>query len=221
MGKQKMFAQLLILVATILKIIGKSDCDHIGPRPIGYCGIDIMTHCVQNEKNGKWFIEMIEYNDANCTGTIKKQRKVRCLQSQNCQCGTGICDEDLVFTIKHVHDQVTVIQDDEEPKEFESYLPKSTNFDDKDEDEFDCNSIEFTFKPIVYIKNQCISGRFISHLLDKPNKDLNGTILKCDNDKQQLSYYEYDNDECEGDPIFEEPEILIDASDLPCVTINC
>ena len=46
-------------------------------------------------------------------------------------------------------------------------------------------------------------------------------ILTCDEELQQLSYHEYDDIECNGNPIFDEPEILIDVSDFPCVNIHC
>ena len=218
-----MFKKSLLLITIILSVNAEEpNCDHIGPRPIGYCGINIMTRCVENQENDEWFIEMIEYNDSNCNGTIIKQHQFPCLESQNCECGMGICDKDLVITIKHdqLQNPTTIIKeedDDKQNEEFESYLPQSTIFDD----EFECDSLNFTFKPIVFIKNQCISGRFISYTLDEPEDDLKAVILKCDKDKQILSYYEYDNDECLGDPVFEEAEILIDVIDLPCVTINC
>ena len=46
-------------------------------------------------------------------------------------------------------------------------------------------------------------------------------ILKCDEKLQQLSYYEYDDLACNEKPVFDEPEVLIDVADFPCVNIQC
>ena len=207
-----------IVITFILSVNAeKPDCDHVGPRPIGYCGINIMTQCVKDHDD-EWFIDMIEYNDSNCNGTIIKQHQLPCLETQNCQCGKGICDNDLIITINYNDDnQISELPEPTDYNEYSMYN-ESSEYEDID---VDCKLFEAKFKPIVFIQNQCISGRLISDTLDHVDENLEGVILKCDQIQQELSFYEFDNIKCEGDALFDEPEILIDLIDLPCVQIQC
>ena len=56
---------------------------------------------------------------------------------------------------------------------------------------------------------------------DHDYSSINRVMLKCDQKLQQLSFYEYEDDECNEKPVFVEPELLIDVLDFPCVKILC
>ena len=171
-----------------------------------------MTQCVYNNDTNKWSIEMTAYNDTNCNQAIISKHKFPCLQEKNCQCGKGICPQNETIVIKQSDDI-------------------HLNQEMKDE----CID---KFRNIVFIKDQCISSQFIQYVMESASIDsddesveeehdnhdwssINGVMLKCDQKLQQLSFYEYQDDECNHDPLFSEPEILIDVLDFPCVEILC
>ena len=178
-----------------------------------------MTQCVYENQTDKWFIDMIEYNDVNCNDTIINKHQLPCLKERNCQCGKGMCHEDQIIRIQQNNE---IFNDTMKKQEFED------------------SCIE-KFKTIVFVKDQCISSKFIEYALqdasssssdsieshdddieewELKNQDYS-VILTCDEELQQLSYHEYDDIECNGNPIWDEPEILIDVSDFPCVNIHC
>ena len=182
----------------------EKNCDHIGPRPIGYCVDNKMIECVYSNHRHRWFVQMTEYNDSNCNETVINKHKLPCLEDTNCQCGKGICPQNKIITIEQ-----------------------------NNGDQFKSECVE-TFKIIIFIKNHCIPSEFIQLTLNnstvsnsinfqdgKHYSSVNQIMLKCDDKLQQLSYYEYDDNKCNGDPVLAEPEILIDFVDYPCINIDC
>ena len=197
----------------------ETNCDHIGPRPIGYCVDNKMTECVYNNHTNRWFIQIKQYDDTNCNGTIINKRRLQCFEDahMHCQCGKGICPQNKIITIQQ-------------------------NNDDQSD-----NECVKTFKTIVFIKNHCIPGNLfqltldnnsVSSSIDSQHNDqeqsdkgelllhhnyssINRVMLKCDDKLQQLSYYEYNDNKCNGDPVLAEPQILIEFLDNPCINIHC
>ena len=174
----------------------ETNCDHIGPRPVGHCVSNMMTQCILNDVSHRWFIQMTEYNDTNCTETVINKHRLPCLEDQNCQCGKGICPRNKIITIEQNNECIE------------------------------------KFKTIMFIKNHCIPGKYVqstlldnvSALIDSNGDDyssINRIVLKCDKELQQLSYYEYDDEGCNGDPVFSAPEILMDLIEFPCINIHC
>ena len=53
------------------------------------------------------------------------------------------------------------------------------------------------------------------------DESVKGVILKCDEESQQILFYEYEDDKCSGDPMDSEPSVYMDKSDDPCSKIIC
>ena len=53
------------------------------------------------------------------------------------------------------------------------------------------------------------------------DETVKGVILKCDEETQQILLYEYEDNECNGDPQSIEPRLYMDVNEDPCLKIVC
>jgi hypothetical protein len=248
-----MWAQSLLIIGTFTNIISSLDCDHYGPYPTGRCIAGYEVNCIQNNETLDWDLEFTLYDDPDCEGNITLETTFPCLNDTGgCTCGLGECNEDDIMMVE-VYEPLYELSNvsnltNETIANSTNFFNStdfinstgfinatdfinstafinstdflnSTNFTSTEfvvEVEIECGNITAEY-PII--KEACLaSGEWLD-----PAAGVESVQLVCDELEQQILYYAWDNDDCHGRPINNEPELYMQFGtvDQPCVELLC